>query len=52
MESHLTTGIVAKHVSIVSADEDFRLRHALLLSKTCDITLCKCLSSSGKTDES
>jgi hypothetical protein len=40
MESDLTSGIIPKHVSIVSSDEDFRLRLALLLSKTYDITFC------------
>lgn len=40
MESHLTSGMIPKHVSIVSSEEDFRLRLAALLSKTCDITFC------------
>jgi hypothetical protein len=40
MESDLTSGMIPKHVSIVSSEEDFRLRLARLLSKTCDITFC------------
>jgi len=40
MEHDLTQGMAPKQVCIVSKEEDFRLRLAVLLSKTCDITLC------------
>jgi hypothetical protein len=40
MEYLRTIGITPKHVCIVSSKEDFRLRLAALLSKTCDITFC------------
>lgn len=45
MESDLTSGMIPKHVSIVSSEEDFRLRLARLLSKTCDITFCEDLEA-------
>jgi hypothetical protein len=40
MEHHLIQSMAPKHVCIVSKEEDFRLRLAVLLSNTCDITLC------------